>query len=45
MRSRKAHSDVPTQLLQVLDEGHLTDSRDALSFTNTLIVLTSNLGG
>lgn len=41
----KAHRDVLNVLLQVLDEGHLTDSRGRrVSFANTLVVLTSNLG-
>jgi ATP-dependent Clp protease ATP-binding subunit ClpC len=41
----KAHRDVLNVLLQVLDEGHLTDARGRrISFANTLVVLTSNLG-
>lgn len=41
----KAHPRVLTLLLQVLDEGRLTDSRGrTVSFTNTVIILTSNLG-
>merc|ERR1712170_137233 len=41
----KAHSQVLTILLQVLDEGRLTDSKGrTVDFTNTVIVLTSNLG-
>jgi ATP-dependent Clp protease ATP-binding subunit ClpB len=41
----KAHSDVINLLLQVLDEGHLTDSHGTLvNFKNTLIILTSNIG-
>ena len=41
----KAHSDVMNLLLQVLDEGRLTDSHGrTVSFKNTLIILTSNLG-
>ncbi len=41
----KAHRDVLNVLLQILDEGHLTDSRGRrVSFVNTLVVLTSNLG-
>lgn len=41
----KAHRDVATLLLQVLDEGHLTDSHGKrVDFRNTLVVLTSNLG-
>ena len=41
----KAHSDVFNVLLQVLDEGRLTDGQGrTVDFRNTLIVLTSNLG-
>ena len=41
----KAHPDVFNILLQVLDEGRLTDSRGILvDFKNTVIILTSNLG-
>lgn len=41
----KAHPDVFDTLLQVLDEGHLTDSRGRkVNFKNTMIVMTSNLG-
>ncbi len=41
----KAHSDVFNILLQVLDEGRLTDGHGRrVDFRNTLIVLTSNLG-
>ena len=41
----KAHSDVFNILLQVLDEGRLTDSLGrTVDFTNTIIVLTSNVG-
>jgi len=41
----KAHPDVFNILLQVLDEGHLTDGQGrVVDFKNTLIVLTSNLG-
>jgi len=41
----KAHRDVFNILLQVLDDGRLTDSLGhTVDFTNTLIVLTSNLG-
>ena len=41
----KAHKKVLTVLLQVLDEGRLTDSRGrTVDFTNTVIILTSNLG-
>jgi ATP-dependent Clp protease ATP-binding subunit ClpB len=41
----KAHPDVFNVLLQVLDDGRLTDSHGrTVDFRNTLIVLTSNLG-
>jgi len=41
----KAHSDVFNVLLQVLDDGHLTDGQGRkVDFSNTLIILTSNLG-
>lgn len=41
----KAHPDVFNILLQVLDEGRLTDSQGrVVNFKNTLIVMTSNLG-
>uniref|UniRef100_K3W6H8 Clp R domain-containing protein n=1 Tax=Globisporangium ultimum (strain ATCC 200006 / CBS 805.95 / DAOM BR144) TaxID=431595 RepID=K3W6H8_GLOUD len=41
----KAHRDVSNILLQVLDEGRLTDSQGRLvDFRNTVIILTSNLG-
>ena len=41
----KAHSEVFDLLLQVLDDGRLTDSMGRMvSFKNTLIVMTSNLG-
>ena len=41
----KAHKDISSLLLQVLDEGFLTDSQGRkVDFRNTLIVLTSNLG-
>ncbi len=41
----KAHSDVFNILLQVLDDGRLTDSHGrTVDFSNTLIILTSNLG-
>jgi len=41
----KAHGDVFNVLLQVLDDGRLTDGQGrTVSFTNTIIVLTSNLG-
>jgi ATP-dependent Clp protease ATP-binding subunit ClpB len=42
----KAHPDVFNVLLQVLDDGRLTDGQGrTVDFRNTMIVLTSNLGG
>ena len=42
----KAHPDVFNILLQVLDDGRLTDSQGrTVDFANTVIVMTSNLGG
>ncbi len=42
----KAHPDVFNVLLQVLDDGRLTDGQGrTVDFKNTLIILTSNLGG
>ena len=41
----KAHSDVFNILLQVLDDGKLTDSQgNSVSFENTIIIMTSNAG-
>ena len=41
----KAHPDVFNVLLQVLDDGRITDSKGrAVDFKNTIIILTSNLG-
>jgi ATP-dependent Clp protease ATP-binding subunit ClpB len=41
----KAHNDVFNILLQVLDDGRLTDGQGrTVDFTNTIIILTSNLG-
>lgn len=41
----KAHPDVFNTLLQVLDDGHITDSQGrVVDFSNTIIILTSNLG-
>ena len=41
----KAHPDVFNILLQVLDEGHLTDSYGRkVNFKNTIIIMTSNIG-
>ncbi len=43
--AEKAHPDVFNILLQVLDEGRLTDSQGRrVDFTNTLVILTSNIG-
>ena len=42
----KAHPEVFNILLQVLDSGHLTDSKGRkVNFKNTIVVLTSNIGG
>lgn len=41
----KAHPDIFNSLLQILDEGHITDSLGRkINFKNTLIILTSNIG-
>lgn len=41
----KAHRDISKLLLQVLDEGKLTDSQgNKIDFRNTLIIMTSNIG-
>merc|ERR1719301_133744 len=41
----KAHREVATLLLQVMDEGHLTDSQGKkVDFRSSLLILTSNLG-
>ncbi|MDD9333995.1 MAG: AAA family ATPase, partial [Bartonella sp.] len=41
----KANPDIFNLLLQILDEGRLTDSHDKLiDFRNTILILTSNLG-
>ncbi len=41
----KAHPDVFNVLLQVLDEGHITDSKGRkVSFKNTILIMTSNAG-
>lgn len=43
--AEKAHPDVFNILLQVLDEGRLTDSQGrVIDFTNTIIIMTSNVG-
>ena len=42
----KAHPDIFNVLLQILDDGHLTDARGRkVNFKNTIIIMTSNLGG
>jgi ATP-dependent Clp protease ATP-binding subunit ClpB len=42
----KAHQDVYNILLQVLDDGHLTDNKGRMAnFKNTIIIMTSNMGG
>jgi ATP-dependent Clp protease ATP-binding subunit ClpB len=42
----KAHPDVFNLFLQILDDGRLTDGQGrTVNFTNTLIIMTSNLGG
>lgn len=41
----KAHPDIFNLLLQVLDDGHITDSKGRkINFKNTLIIMTSNIG-
>lgn len=41
----KAHPDVFNILLQVLDDGHLTDTKGrTVDFRNTIIIMTSNVG-
>jgi len=41
----KAHPDVFNMLLQILDDGHITDAKGRkVDFKNTLIILTSNIG-
>lgn len=41
----KAHKEVFNLLLQILDEGHLTDSFGRkVNFTNTIVIMTSNIG-
>ena len=41
----KAHPDVWNILLQVLDDGHLTDNKGrTVNFKNTIIIMTSNMG-
>ena len=42
----KAHPDIYNLLLQVLEDGRLTDNYgNVIDFTNSLIIMTSNLGG
>lgn len=42
----KAHSDVFNVLLQILDDGRLTDGQGrTVDFTNTVVIMTSNIGG
>ncbi|WP_409368058.1 ATP-dependent Clp protease ATP-binding subunit [Lysinibacillus sp. 38-6] len=41
----KAHPDVANILLQILDDGRITDSQGRIvNFTNTVVILTSNIG-
>ena len=41
----KAHGDVFNILLQILDDGHITDSKGRkVNFKNTIIIMTSNIG-
>ena len=41
----KAHPDVFNLLLQILDDGHITDSLGRkIDFRNTIIIMTSNIG-
>lgn len=41
----KAHRDIFNLLLQILDEGHLTDSAGKkINFQNTIVIMTSNVG-
>lgn len=41
----KAHQEVLNVLLQILDDGHITDSKGrTVNFKNTIIIMTSNLG-
>jgi len=42
----KAHPDVFNILLQILDDGHITDAKGRkINFKNTVIIMTSNIGG
>jgi ATP-dependent Clp protease ATP-binding subunit ClpA len=41
----KAHPDVFNTLLQIMDDGRLTDGQGrTVSFTNTVLIMTSNVG-
>jgi ATP-dependent Clp protease ATP-binding subunit ClpC len=41
----KAHPDIFNMLLQLLEDGHMTDAKGrSVDFTNTIVILTSNLG-
>ncbi|HSX07860.1 MAG TPA: ATP-dependent Clp protease ATP-binding subunit [Candidatus Saccharimonadales bacterium] len=41
----KAHPDVFNMLLQILEDGHLTDAKGRkINFTNTIVIMTSNVG-
>ena len=41
----KAHADVFNVLLQILDDGRVTDSQGrVVSFKNTILIMTSNMG-
>ena len=45
MKSKKAHPDVFNMLLQILEDGRLTDSTGrTVDFKNTVIIMTSNIG-
>lgn len=45
MKLKKAHPDVFNILLQILDDGRITDSQGrTIDFKNTIIIMTSNLG-
>lgn len=41
----KAHSDIFNMLLQILDDGHITDSKGKkIDFKNSIVIMTSNMG-
>jgi len=45
MKSKKRHPDVFNVLLQIMDDGRLTDGKGRkVDFKNTVIIMTSNLG-